>query len=517
MIESGGEPNPTAALVDVRGSCVKPPRLPKAEPVLDAWGFEIKPAKEASRARLRRLRSTAAQCLHGQSPVEAHADQVRGKFYSVTACGKVPSCQFPSMILTQKVSGRVDAMGILRCGSVWTCPECIQRVAVQRGRDVMAMIEAMRGEGHFLTMNTYTLPHDATTTCAQAFENIKGAIAAFGRDQTPRRIMKAAGFVGRARVVEVTWSPSSGWHVHIHEVAVWAGLGGMSDESSEGDRLTAETLAASLKASWNRASIAITGRQAHSTFGLDMRPVWSANDYVAKMPEKAVAKIESGKKRWGADAELSAMQMKDGKGDSMSYLNLLDAADLGSRQAVMLVREYAAASFGRRQFEWTRTRSTKEGILPGLRQLAGLDAERDDEEVAAAEPDWVFEDEIVGGDQSHLPLHRVEIPASDAWRARATGGRHSIDRAVRAVECHESTDDEPMPNLAHALARQGWTVEKTRNAHTRTESVFDERKGEWQERHTFEPNLYTATWPRLTVENDPATMSGSDDDTTQAE
>lgn len=475
------------SLVDVRSSCAD---LAADVPVPPLEWWESAAPKEPSRSRLRRLRDGVAGILEECSPRGdgvQFRDQVWGRWYPVTACGKVPSAHVRSLLLTQRASGRIDASGILRCGSVWHCPECMQRIAFQRGKEIREAVEAARAAGLAIFMVSRTVPHTIDDPCALVLERLNGSLAELAREWTNRQVLESSGFVGRVRVKECTYGIASGWHWHSHDYEFFRLPPGMTDGTAEGDQDAARMINAAVDVPWRKSVYKASGGLVTSSVaGVDVRPVWSNSDYPIKMPAAAIARGD--KARW-AEAELSATHMKLGRANSRAVLELIESG-IKDQLDADLVREFCAASWGHRQIEWTRNRKAKGVLVPGIRELLGLRRDVEDKEAAVTDPDMVFVDELVpDGDQSEMPVHVVEIDASDAWRARAStvrDHRRSIDLAVRDAEMADMA-------IPDALASRGWEVEMTSAGGYRTELV--EIDGVWQENHTFDPKRWKASWP----------------------
>src|SRR5690606_10880838 len=199
----------------------------------------------------------------------------------------------------------------------------------------------------------------------------------------------------------------------------WAGV----EESAQIDNALALNIKNNLWKRWQTCVVKAGGETPNYTHGLDVRPVWSATDYIQKMPEAAAKKEAEGKKRWGAEAELTKAYMKEGRKNSRTVWEILDDARTNERDAELFA-EYAEATFGRSQIEWSK----------GGRDLRKLFLQTDevrDEELVYEDPDWVFEDELedeIDQGDENLVIERITIDKSDSWRAHALR-RGSIDRA----------------------------------------------------------------------------------------
>ncbi|EPR17574.1 hypothetical protein M527_16075 [Sphingobium indicum IP26] len=387
------------------------------------------------------------------------------------------------MTLDARVSGRVDRIGIMRCGSVWTCPECAQLVATHRAIEIKTVIERARERGCRVEMITFTLPHDLSLPAGESMRRLKDALRRFSADGSMRRVLNELAFIGKVTSTEVTYGHVSGWHIHAHAIVVFEQQDDRETDAKE-DFARSVELKKALYPGWKRAAHAVGAGTPHFKYGFDVRAVWSANDYIAKLPEAATAKSEAGKGRWGAEAELSKAYMKEGRKTSRTPWEILDGADC-SQEDARLFREYAAATWGRSQIEWSKgERDLRKVFLDDL-------PEKVDEQLVYEEPEWVFDDEDEEmpdlGDEN-LVMERIQIGSSDAWRARVYAFG-SIDRACALWESGDSL------SLADALAGEGWHVEKVSEGGYRRE-LFEVEPSIFKERTVVEPAEFVATWPR---------------------
>ncbi|MFB7747659.1 hypothetical protein [Streptomyces sp. NPDC056132] len=166
-----------------------------------------------------------------------------------------------AVAVTQKADGSGGFNGLFRCGSVWSCPECMPVVRADRSNLMEQYALAWGTEhdaelctgdpadagkvhtGHGSAMATLTSRHGkyAVLEDRLAFDS-KGQLIkdADGNAQVRpgqmqrtanawrrmlqsrwwRRMRAEYGIVGATRAIEVTHSWGSGWHTHIHAV-VW--------------------------------------------------------------------------------------------------------------------------------------------------------------------------------------------------------------------------------------------------------------------------------------------------------
>ncbi len=320
---------------------------------------------------------------------EIEGSQDVGRRYSVCGCMRSIAFGKGSLTAIQKASGRVHMKGINRCGSVWTCAECAQIIEAHRGEEVKLLIERAREQGFRLFMITYTFPHTIHDSCKDSMNGLSDALRKCRQRRKYRNAQEMLGFVGLVRSTEVTHG-SNGWHTHVHEIWV---CNPESDSFVPGFAENSSTIKAEIYPQWKAAAVSVFGKARAPSYehGLDVREVWSDTDYTNKLPDQAAAKAESGKKRWGGDAEMTKSVNKRGKSSStiwelMDNLSLYRAA--GNDDMALVIQgqleDYARGTYRKRRMYWTPTRGEK----LGLRDRFGLRAEQTDEEIVndAGEP-----------------------------------------------------------------------------------------------------------------------------------
>ena len=433
------------------------------------------PEKELSRRRIDRRQRAAQRYLVGCAPLytphdtnnDAQLDAPRrGKWYPVTACRIVPLDV--GMSLEQWSSGKVDRHGVFHCGSVWTCPSCSQRVAVSRSSEIREVQIKIDEAGGITVMITWTIPHDRETPLAVSMDRLKAAFRKFRQDKTVwKRLIKDCGYLGHVTSTEITLALKmdpldpltffdNGWHCHAHTM-----MGFRFDGAKAMTMLEEAAFSIKLKdimfASWSRAVLkAGAPRPPSEQHGFDVRPAWSATTYIQKMEEIRPKDAAPTKPRWGIEAELTKSYMKEGRKKSRTPFELLDSDDPRDRE---LYRDYARATFGRSQIEWSR------GKWSLRKQFLGDAVELSDEQAASADPKWEFADERTSGDD-HV-VEQVFIARDDCWRARKAG-RNAMARAIADV------DGGGCDSLEQALRENGFVVERVEPAYVRKRLKLDE-------------------------------------------
>lgn len=432
--------------------------------------------KELSRRRIDRRQRAAQRLLVGCAPLFTPMDsdndhqitkrRRRGRWFPVSACGIVPLDV--GMSLEQWSSGKVDRHGVFRCGSVWTCPSCSQRVAVTRSAEIRDVQIAIDEAGGITVMITWTIPHDRETPLAVSMDRLKVAFRLFRQDKTMwDRLIKDCGYLGHVTSTEITLALKldpldpltyfdNGWHCHAHSMMAFRfdGAKAMTVIEEAGFSVMLKRI---MFASWARAVLKAGAPRAPSfEHGFDVRPAWSATTYIQKMEEIRPKDGPAKKSRWGIEAELTKTYMKEGRKKSRTPFELLDSDDPRDHE---LYREYARASFGRSQIEWSRGQwDLRRQFLPGRAEIT-------DEQAAAAPPQWEFADERIGLDD-HV-VEQVFIARDDCWRARKLG-RNAMARSIADV------DGGGCDSLELAMRQNGFVIDRVEPAYVTQRLVLDE-------------------------------------------
>lgn len=152
-----------------------------------------------------------------------------------------------------------------------------------------------------------------------------------------RAIKRAYGIRHWVRSIEITRSPSSGWHVHIHALI-------FIDQSQSDDK----QLQADLLNLWNKTLERHGSRPASKRRGVIVLPVretpGNAGRYLSKPPDRI-------------GSEITRMDTKTGREQSLAPFQLLDPGTidrLGEEHAKHLWLEYINATTGQRSITWSR-------------------------------------------------------------------------------------------------------------------------------------------------------------------
>lgn len=337
------------------------------------------------------------------------------------------------------------------CGSVWTCPICSRRINLRRQAHIRAAYELfVTGKDELApgvrdgdaVMVTFTIRHGAGDALAALFDRLKAADRGHlqksyaykrlvGYTRTVKgervRVPSRLGYVGRVSATEVTHG-RHGWHPHSHQL--W-----FFDRRLTADEL--EGLRAELFAEWRAACVAVglpepVAFSNGKAIGVDVRRALSAEEYLTKFGHD---------RQWGPERELAAQHVKSGRRAGRSAFQLLHDAAQGDTRAGQLFRDFADATLGRHQLEFSK------GLRERLVALGLADVLAADEQLAQAldegadrlgvltDDDW---DAVLGAEHHGIEAHgtvlaiakRAGFDAAVAWiRALPSYVPHEARRA----------------------------------------------------------------------------------------
>lgn len=107
----------------------------------------------------------------------------------------------------------VGLAGLVRCGSVWACRGCAQRIAAKRAAKLGELFEAVRNAGGGLTFITLTARH--RQPLALLWDGVQGGYDFLLRSRAWSGDKVTFGVQGQVRAVEITYG-DAGWHPHLH-------------------------------------------------------------------------------------------------------------------------------------------------------------------------------------------------------------------------------------------------------------------------------------------------------------
>lgn len=138
---------------------------------------------------------------------------------AVHLCG---SCREDSAELWAGEGQAATVRGVRRCGSVWECPECAQRVGLRRREELERLALRHRATGGELYHVIFTARHANGHDLRAMRRHVARAWQRCVNGNPWKRLQKRIGHEGTVRALDVTLG-GHGWHPHLHILLLTAG------------------------------------------------------------------------------------------------------------------------------------------------------------------------------------------------------------------------------------------------------------------------------------------------------
>lgn len=290
----------------------------------------------------------------------------------VRKCGRVPIAPHISL----KSGGGTSHAGyggLALCGSVWACPVCAGKIAAHRKEEVSRVADRAMSSGAVVSLLTLTQRHHKGQTLGDLWKALSYAWNKVTSGRRWQELKRQLGMIGYIKATEVTHG-RHGWHVHIHVLVVSEkdpALTPVVYQRRQGRKKTPYPVEILLPASfigdrWHAGLAAKNVGFIVDRGGLDWQ---TAKD--VKAVSQYIAKMDNGADSLAAEATLGAFK-KARRGNRSPFQILADFIETGDMDDLALWHQWEKVSFGKRALTWSL----------GLRDWAGLNAEKTDEEIA---------------------------------------------------------------------------------------------------------------------------------------
>ncbi|MEI8226588.1 MAG: protein rep, partial [Bacteroidota bacterium] len=115
-------------------------------------------------------------------------------------------------------SGNMYYHGVMRCGSIWFCPDCMYKIMKVRADELYEQLQAYKKADKTVLFITLTLQHNVSDTLENLHKKLLGAFNYANSNGSYKKI-KQQYSVEFLRVFEVLYG-KNGWHPHLHTVFV---------------------------------------------------------------------------------------------------------------------------------------------------------------------------------------------------------------------------------------------------------------------------------------------------------
>ena len=321
--------------------------------------------------------------------------------------------------------------GVQTCASVWSCPVCSARIAVQRGKEIAHALKWAEENGLAPIMITLTARHDKNMPLVEFKDKFKTAWRKMTQSRRYRAIKNRFQIEASIKAVEVSHG-NKGWHYHSHGLLFVR-------------REVLANLTADQEYDWT-LDLRLLWLECLNASGLTGIGEFACNvAYHGDIPEKYLAKLglDVGDQT-DARHELSGGANKSGRGASI--WTILRRARDGNSAAAKLYVEFAEAMQGDNWITWSH----------GLKDVVGLD-EIDDADVANQDEtpvetsDWLVITDDTYGAVRYFRVYAelLEIAASTRSRLEVVEYLQSLHVRRRNLEKKSIEDTRQQYSRVH--------------------------------------------------------------------
>jgi hypothetical protein len=111
---------------------------------------------------------------------------------------------------------RAYLSGVYKCDSAFICPVCVFRRAAEIRERVAPALEACLSQGGTIVFFTITASHHLGTRLKDIYDGVHGAFRKARQGRAYEVIQEDGGLLGSTNTTEAPWSPTTGWHCHVH-------------------------------------------------------------------------------------------------------------------------------------------------------------------------------------------------------------------------------------------------------------------------------------------------------------
>ncbi|MGW3297638.1 protein rep [Streptomyces xiamenensis] len=318
-------------------------------------------------------------------------------------------------------NGRAGFRGVVTCGSVHVCPCCGSSIRAARQEELDAVGVAWECQSCGLAMMTLTMRHFLRQLLAVLVEQQRAAWKlAFGQNagRAWRDAKKKYGIRGFVRAWEVTHGEANGWHAHYH-VLLFLDRPWTREQRSEVEAIA--------YTAWSEALEKVGAYLPSEAHGVRID---APDRGEAGKMARYLMKNQDGKAAWGAAAELTRQDIKQGQNGHRTPFQIGAAAvaEDADQRDVELWLEFEAAATGIRSLYWSN------GLRKYLADMGIKLDKRNDDQVAADE-------------HGHQDAQRIALIPAETWYRHIV---HVKGRALALLKAAEKGGVSAVRQLAES-------------------------------------------------------------------
>jgi len=262
----------------------------------------------------------------------------------------------------------------MKCGQGWVCPVCSLWIAERRRQELQLAIQRARRK-YAPLMLTYTMQHDRGMRLADTMTALQASYRQLRSGRWWQEVKEEFGIKGSVRATEVTYG-INGWHPHYHEL-MFVDLGKIQTEVAGDIAEYSRDICDVIEDRWIKM---LARRGYDAAKGIALTAVATDNaiaEYIAKWGVMPIDLDSS-----GITHEIASGAQKGGRMQSLSIWDVLFKAqsDIGYRK---LFLEFADATKGRSQLQWTRGLKAELEIEEIRDEIAAQGVETDSDRILA--------------------------------------------------------------------------------------------------------------------------------------
>jgi hypothetical protein len=331
------------------------------------------------------------------------------------------------------------------CKLAWVCPMCGAAHARVNQNVIERSIRGWKSLGpeNRAALMTLTVRHRSEQSLDELLSVLLRAFTLMMNSRFAGACRDRGAYFGYIRAVEITWSPQSGWHPHVHALVLTSDMSALeaawssrTDKRGQRQGFREEWVKAVKRASVerqvSRPVTPIARRQ--DLREADLNDAGQLAGYVTKDGV-----------RWSVAAELSRADVKAGRVRSLAPLQLLLAAGEGDPDKRALWREYVRATKGVQRISSSFYDFTSRTTLTDYLQRECEKSERKEGKIQAGV-----------GDSARALANRESIEAQEAARrARSAEERLAADARERKLEADSWPRREEVASFARSEQLSG--------------------------------------------------------------
>lgn len=236
------------------------------------------------------------------------------------------------------------------CRSPWICPVCSSRYQWAQSLRVADALSAAFSQGVSVVLATFTVPHKRGDKLSDLLSGTSSAYRSMMRARSVSRRFKELDLVGHIRAWDIVWSPTAGWHPHLHNLYFFRNDPDAAVLESEFWHAWEPRVARELGVSASRRAMDVRIVRPDADVPAD------GHGFVAASSEIVA--------RYVSKFRMARYLLKndDGEAQNAGSFYAFDLLDPSDPEKLALFREFAYATKGRSRIRWSKGLAASLGV-----------------------------------------------------------------------------------------------------------------------------------------------------------